>query len=644
METAQPLRKPIAFRLWLGLCLLLCLCGVSAAELDRTDHVTRVEVFFDASAQMGIEHVTQARFQIDEKVHRKGYFEGSTWLRVRVSPAADGGPLFLRIRPHNRNHLTLYAPDAASLGAWQSEETGNRVPWQDRPTFGQDLGFNIQPQQETTYYLRIDTAGSGSLHVSAHVKAEAARQDVINDLWRMAYLCVILSTVAWGVHAYVLNYDRLALAFSLSHLMYIGLALLSMGYIDALFPASSVAADVLFWMVLLTTTSAFAFHVMMLWPYGVSTVLRVAFVGLFLLNLVSIGMKFSGDLTPALRLNSFAILLMVPVLFITVCCSREGGVPDKRTRVLYYGLLLLSGLLHLLPVLGLFDLPRWVSELSWAGFNPVLLYGHLYYGFISALLFGHLLHARSKRLLKESQAATLALGLVEREMAWQKVRLQEKEQFTAMLTHELKNPLASIRLTLDALDDGGRPELAARHQRIGRAIRDIDALAERCVLVDSIEQGRVQLTEVDLDPEQLIKDVLAKFPLASQVHLSLAPELPMMDTDEHLLEIALSNLVENALKYALDPDSVQVSVSTSNGEDVVFEVSNLLAQGPRPDLGLIFEKYQRGKHTNGHRGTGLGLFVVRWIAQRLGGSVTGYFVSQNRIAFRLCLPLTPPLA
>ena len=644
MDMFTPLWERTGLRLLLGLCLLVCIGGASAAELDRSDHVTRVEVFFDASAQMGIDELDRVPFQAHGQTHRRGYFEGVTWLRVRVSPAKDGGPLFLRIRPHNRNRLTLYTPDAAALGVWHTAETGNHVAWQDRPAFGQDLGFPIQPQQETTYYLRLDTAGSGSLEVSAMTQAESARQDVINNLWRMAYLCVILATVAWGVHTYVINRDRLVFAFTLTHLMYAGLAVSSMGYIDALLPASTAGADLLFWMVLLTTTAAFVFHAMMLWPFGVSKWLRVVFGGFFLLNLVSIGMKLAGDLTPALRLNSIAILLMVPVLFITVWRSREGGMPDKRTRLVYYGLLLLSVLMHLLPVLGLLDLPRWGSESVMPGLSSALLYGHLYYGFISALLFGHLLHARAKGLFKESQAASMALGLVEREVAWQRARLQEQEQFTAMLTHELKNPLASIRLTLDALDDGGRHELAARHQRIGRAVQDIDALVERCVLVDSIEQGRVQLMDVDLDPEQLIQDVLDKFPSASEIELSVAADLPMMDTDERLLETAVSNLIENALKYARDRSSVQVNVSTSDGEDVVFEVSNVLAQGPRPDLGLIFEKYHRGKHTNGHRGTGLGLFVVQWIAQRLGGSVTVEFVPQNRIAFRLCLPLTLPRA
>ena len=643
MNTMTQLWARTGLRLLLVLCLIMCIGRSSAAELDRTEHITQVEVFFDASAQLGVDELDHVHFQAHGQTHRRGYFEGVTWLRLRVSPALDGGPLFLRIRPHNRNHLTLYTPDPNVLGRWHTVETGNHVPWQDRPAFGQDLGFHIQPQKETTYYLRLDTAGSGSLEVSAMTQAESARQDVINNLWRLTYLFVILATVAWGVHTYVLNRDRLVLAFALTHLVYFALALSSMGYIDALFPDSAVGADVLFWLVLLTTSAAFVFHGMMLWPYGVSKLLAAAFACLVLVNLVSIGMKLAGNLTPALRLNSIAILLMVPVLFITVWRSREGGVPSKRTRVVYYGLLLLSVLMHLLPVLGILDMPRMGAESKMPGLSSALLYGHLYYGFISALLFGHLLHERAKGLLNESQAATLSLGLAEREVAWQKERLEEQAQFTAMLTHELKNPLASIRLTLDALNDGARPELAMRHQRIGRAVQDIDALVERCVLVDSIEQGRVKVSVVDLDPEQSVQDVLAKFPTSS-IGLTLAPDLPMMDTDERLLEIGLSNLLENALKYTADPGSVQVSVSTSDGEDVIFEVSNLLAQGPRPDLGLIFEKYHRGKHTNGHRGTGLGLYVVQWIAQRLGGSVTVDFVPQNRIAFRLCLPLTPPRA
>ena len=236
----------------------------------------------------------------------------------------------------------------------------------------------------------------------------------------------------------------------------------------------------------------------------------------------------------------------------------------------------------------------------------------------------------------------LGLGVAEREMAWQSNRLQEQAQFMSMLTHELKNPLASIRLTVDTLDAGGHEALAVRHQRIGRAVQDIDALVDRCVLVDSIEQGRVQLMVVDLDPEQLVQDVLAKFPTAQPVELMLADDLPMMDTDERLLETALSNLLENALKYTSDPSSVHVKVSSSDdAQSVYFEVSNLLGPGGVPDLDQLFDKYHRGKHTNGHRGTGLGLFVVRWVAERLGGEVQVKLMAAQRIAFQLCLPLTP---
>lgn len=628
------------------MCLYLVanLGGAYAFDIDRTDHLVSAEVFFDGSSTMDINALESAVFRAFNRRPLRGYTAGATWFRLVVRPAPEGQTLFLRIRPNNRNHFTLFTPDDREPGGWRTSRTGNLVDWQDRPSFSLGLGFPIQPLGITTYYLRLETLANRSVDIDVLTQAEAARQQIASNLSHFTYLFLILLVVVWGLYASSNMRDRLLLLFALSHSMYFVLAIMSWGYVDALVPDSTIGTDFFYWVVLLTTTVAFSFHFRMISIFGLSRAVRLALTSVIALNAVAIGLMWMGSLTLALSVNNLAILLLAPLLFVASLLQRESqGIPRKSIRLIYYGLLLLSVFFHLTPVFGIEIFPLWIDHRTGPGYSSQLLQGYLNFGMVSALLFGHFLHARGRFLLAQSQAIAIALNVAEAEVVWQKDLLKKQEAFTAMLTHELKNPLASIRLTVDALGSGDQRDISSRLSRINNALKDIDALVEHCVLVDSIEQGLVQLYLVDLDPKQFVLDTLAKFPLAQQASIIIPQNLPTITTDERLLDFALSNLLENAFKYTVNHTSVQLSVSADpDSEGVIFEVSNLLFPGSQPDLNKIFDKYFRGAHTNGRRGTGLGLFLVRWIASRMGGSVAAHLVQQDRILFRLCLPLTPP--
>lgn len=624
------------------LCALLSLGAAQAGGLDKSDHVTQIEVYFDEGARLNIDTVQGAAFERVDRLHLPGYFDGASWLRLHVKPAADGRPLFVRIRPYNRNHLVLFEPDPRSRTGWRQSETGNGVAWQDRAAFSRDLGFVINPKETTTYFLRLQTLGGSSLDVQVLSEPEAERQELMDSLWRMGYFLVILSIVAWAIHQYTLSQDWLLLGFAFVHAAYVFMAMMTLGYLDVLLPSADWGDELLFWTVLATTGLCLFFHRQLLTQFAIPLWSRRIVDATLLANLSAFALMALGEEITALKFNSVLILVSIPLLLLIALQARGNDALSRRTLIIYYTLLTVSAFAHLLPVLGVVLLPRvFAVNITYLGDSTSLLYGHLNYGFVSALLFGHLLHARARASQQQKLAIALELGLSERELRWQKERLNEQERFMAMLTHELKNPLASIRLSLDAFVPEERPEVLARYQRIGRAVQDIDALLERCVMVDSIEQDRVKMFVVRLDPEEVINDVLAKFAVAYRVQVSCELDLPLMETDRHLLSTALTNLVENALKYAPENSVVALNVRADGEDAVVFQVCNAVGSAGLPDSRRMFEKYHRGKHTNGHRGTGLGLYLVQWIAERLGGRISVDLAQPNRIAFQLWLPLTP---
>ena len=137
-------------------------------------------------------------------------------------------------------------------------------------------------------------------------------------------------------------------------------------------------------------------------------------------------------------------------------------------------------------------------------------------------------------------------------------------------------------------------------------------------------------------------------PRAEREHIALdfsvAGSLPKVELDERAIEIAVINLVDNALKYA--PDGKFVGVSVSSREDVIeVRVADQGGGIPWEDRRRIFERFERGKTALGKqvRGSGIGLALVKHIAEAHGGSVRVEDATPHGSIFVLTLAATPRL-
>jgi PAS domain S-box-containing protein len=214
---------------------------------------------------------------------------------------------------------------------------------------------------------------------------------------------------------------------------------------------------------------------------------------------------------------------------------------------------------------------------------------------------------------------------------------QEQDQFLSMLSHELKTPLAVIRMSLG---QGSEVIDQASRARLVRAVADINAIIERCLQTDRLQHGRIELDKRPFNPGELLRQIIGSSAQAQRVELH-APQLPDGVSDTQLLSVILSNLIDNALKYSAPQAMISVTaIAASRNEQagVHIKISNLPGSAGLPDAAQVFRKYYRSPGAHSKTGSGLGLHIAQGFSTMLGGELR-YTPSDGAVKFVLWIPL-----
>ena len=260
-------------------------------------------------------------------------------------------------------------------------------------------------------------------------------------------------------------------------------------------------------------------------------------------------------------------------------------------------------------------------------------------------------------LLLLGLTASLFLVAIFTVVQWQQNRLQrvldeqrhkaaeDRRRFLQRLDHELKNPLTAIRAALANIGDAPSPQarqdalgsMEAQTVRLSRLTADLRKIAE-------LESRPLERASVDLN--QLLQEVveLARDqPEANSRRLALSlPQapwpLPTISGDWDLLFLAIYNLLENALKYTRPEDTIEIR-AREDGERIVVDIADTGPGINAEDLDHVWEELYRGAAARGVPGSGLGLALVRAIAERHGGRVLLQSRAGHGTVFTLQLPL-----
>jgi signal transduction histidine kinase len=242
-------------------------------------------------------------------------------------------------------------------------------------------------------------------------------------------------------------------------------------------------------------------------------------------------------------------------------------------------------------------------------------------------------------------AAALALAVSARRA---RETARRQLEFTAAVSHELRTPLAAIRSLADNLADGVVRDPAQTRlygAQIARQGERLTVMVEQVLALSAQEAGRPRPRET-VDLASLAREVGAEATAglpAARVEVEVPAEAPTVAGDPLALRRALQNLVANALKHGGTPPwaAVRLAVAAGDGE-VRVEVADRGPGIPAGERERLFEAFYRGERAQAAQvpGTGLGLYLVRRIAEAHGGRVEVRSEPGAGSAFVLVLPRT----
>lgn len=220
-----------------------------------------------------------------------------------------------------------------------------------------------------------------------------------------------------------------------------------------------------------------------------------------------------------------------------------------------------------------------------------------------------------------------------------------KTDFVSFVSHELQNPLASIRGFAHLLQQ--KTEAESPNLRLIRFLNQqatrMQWLVEDFLDISRVDSGAplaIQLREID-DVRGMVQQVFDLYALTTQDHefvAEVADDLPAFEADRRKLEQVLVNLVGNAIKYSPDGGQVRVSVEPGQSE-VVFSVSDEGIGIPQEDIANLFQRFRRAPGTRERiSGTGIGLFLCRYLVEAQGGRIFAESPGKGSI-FRFTIPV-----
>lgn len=260
---------------------------------------------------------------------------------------------------------------------------------------------------------------------------------------------------------------------------------------------------------------------------------------------------------------------------------------------------------------------------------------------------------------REPDGSTLWYGFIhdvtERKRTEQALREADrrKNEFLAMLGHELRNPLAPIRNAVEIMSllNTSDPRLRRGREIVQRQMNHLTRLVDDLLDVSRIVQGKLRIEKAPVELATVLEEAIeTSKPLLDrrhQVFTALLPDTPVwLNADRVRLAQVVGNLLNNAAKYTPEGGKIQLSATLENGEAVIAVRDS--GEGiPEPLLPYVFDVFTQAERTldRSQGGLGLGLAIVQNIVAMHGGRVEAKSHGAGKgseFVVRLPLPETRP--
>lgn len=204
---------------------------------------------------------------------------------------------------------------------------------------------------------------------------------------------------------------------------------------------------------------------------------------------------------------------------------------------------------------------------------------------------------------------------------------RQLQHFMMAITHELKTPIAVTKLNLETLQKHQLPE-AQQQKLLQNTVQEtnrLDALCNNMLLASQLDAGDYFITKESISFSALVQagvqEFSSRFPQRT-VSSAIEPDI-YLSGDQLLLQMAINNLIDNAIKYSPKDAAVEVHLFKQNGA-ICFSVKDAGKGILAEEKQKVFDKYYRigNAATKGAKGTGLGLYLTKKIAQQHNATIS----------------------
>jgi signal transduction histidine kinase len=201
-----------------------------------------------------------------------------------------------------------------------------------------------------------------------------------------------------------------------------------------------------------------------------------------------------------------------------------------------------------------------------------------------------------------------------------------EKTFLLSVTHELKTPIAAIRLFLETIKARKLTEEQTK-AILNDALREterLQMLSENILLATRFDKGRGELMNEQVHLSDMLTQITHRVQATNKVHFQLELEEDViMRGDRELLRAMCSNLIENAIKYSAETPEVFIHLSTQD-KNIILKIADSGIGIPDDEKQKVFDKFYRSgnEQTRQHKGTGLGLYIASSVVRLHHGSIS----------------------
>lgn len=618
---------PLAFplRLWAWTLTLACLLlgGCRQAEgLSDEPLVQQQQWLVDPGGQATLADIKAATdWQPLPEWKSWGYGPETIWVRLdlRASSSPTTMPWVVQVRPPYLDYVTLYDPVNGL-----EQRTGDALPPHKDELATINLTFQIPAMsRERTVYLKLRSISTRIMQVKVMPYAEA-QQGNRQQEWFIGFIVVMSAVFAiWAVAQWLYTRDRVIGAFALKQFVTLSWGFLILGFarvaVGSWFPEgwlSNIASTSFLWLIGTTLW----FFTLLASEYQPARLALRACYGLAAFLAVLPVLHWSGWPYLALAIGNICIPLVMAlpaVALLTAWRHQE----QKHIPVKY--------MLFYLCCYSLFNSTTPLVHLGWITTNSIAVFGTLANTVLDSIVMFFVMQIRARNLAKD-------LSRSEQQALIEQRHREEQSQLFAMLAHEMKTPLSTLRMWMEA----GQ----LKPETMERAIADMNSVIERCVHTGQLADQGLQASAQRVDGAELTRNCILSCRAPDRVDFVAPDAKAIWHTDAQMLSIVLGNLLDNACKYAAPQSRIRVGLAPAvqhGRAGWCWQVSNQAGPAGLPDADRLFEKYYRSPRAQRMSGSGLGLFLVKGLLALMEGTIH-YEAGQDQAIFSVWVPDMPP--